>query len=685
MSDQVPRSWQVPPAEADEKRRLGWIDDATSEGQKWQQAQRGYKDWQTALDIISGDESIKNCLEYRSHISGRRLKTNIRVAAAGLSNIRPIWGWHATNAYAEHAKMMNKTARALYLQGYWDQDVKSALLWAFATGVGFTRPVYRRAMGGKGKGRIEIDTYGAPSVCPVQMPSNGDWNNAYAVTLLDEQPIWMAHGMFPLYQDKLQPTQSRYWYSAQIRKAASQNLAKRSSNWFQKKESDTLTDLLIPIRYTRINDLALNMTGYTQPMGQLGSPWYYEVPSLGMEMQGPDGKPRVADENDARLYPAGRLLISSQNCVMYDGPQFNWCPELDLIPFYVDWWPWEPMGLSPIHDGWQLQRSIDEIDRGCMDKVRIDLDRPLAYNQDAVTLKEAKSFDPMEPRNRIGYDGSQVDRPFTSPVDESFFQISQTTLAVREQFQNELDYLLQTREMIELAKARATAKGMDDAQALIAASGPLVRDICRGMEKSLGATGNQVGWLMLQYMDTPTLLQYVGIEGMAPEVFDYEPSSLVPSHIPGEDTTEPGSEIPTKSKYDQRQRARWFADNVQHFLLPHSAHEISQMSYRLLLAQLKQRGLPVADATVMEACEVPDVHIPDGLHEQDRWKTEQKEKILFASEMQKIMEGSGIDPAMLGGPKPGSSKKGGRPPSGNEKPQMQTKDGGSRATITESR
>jgi hypothetical protein len=103
------------------------------------------------------------------------------------------------------------------------------------------------------------------------------------------------------------------------------------------------------------------------------------------------------------------------------------------------------------------------------------------------------------------------------------------------------------------------------------------------------------------------------------------------------------------------------------------------------LAQLKQRGLPISDATVMEACEVPDVKIPDGLHEQDKWTAEQEEKIAFAVRMKQIAEGMGIDPSMLAGPKAGSSHKGGRPPSGNEKPQLASKDGGSRTSITESK
>jgi hypothetical protein len=682
MADKVYRSWQAPPAETLESHKLGWLDAATEEGQLWQKAQRSYHDWGKALNIISGDESVKGLLDYRSQLSGRRLKTNIRVEISGLANIRPIWGWHATKAYTSWAAMLNKTARALYLEGYWDQTLKSALLWASATGCGFIRPVYRRANAGRGAGSIQLDSYGMPSVCPVQLPSDGDFQNAYAVTLLEELPIWMAHGMFPEFQDDLVPTESRYWYSAEIRTGSQKNAAQKMANWFGlgRSKSDGLSEVYIPIRYTTINDLSLNMTGHTIPMGQPGSSWYYEVPSLGQEISNGNGGSKTADMNDARMYPYRRLMISSPKRCMYDGPAFNWHGELDLIPFYLDWWPWEPMGLSQMHDGWELQQALDHIDRGSMEKVRIDLDRPLAYNLDAVTKKEASSFDPMEPRTRIGFDGSQVDKPFTSPVEDSFFQISETTLKVREILEAQLDYQLQTRELVELAKARALGKNMDDIQALVAASGPLVKDMSRAMEKPLSRIGKQVGSLILQWMDTSRLMQYVGAEGMVSEVFDYEPDSLIPSHMPGEATTEPGTENKVASKFTRMQRARWFESHIKHYLMPHSAHEFQQMTTRLILVQLKKLGLPISDGTIMQACEVPNVAEPDGGTEQEHWQKEQEEKIVFAARMQEILKSLGIDPSMLGG----GPHAGGRPSSGKEKPTLKSKDGGSRSTISES-
>jgi hypothetical protein len=169
---------------------------------------------------------------------------------------------------------------------------------------------------------------------------------------------------------------------------------RRRGNWaFGRKTTDKLNDVYIPIRWTTIIDHRINDTGYRQPMGETGSPWYYEVPSLGDDIPDGHGGRRKADENDARMYPYRRLMISSEKCIMYDGPAFNWHGELDLIPFTVDKWPWEPMGFSMVHDGWEIQKALDQIDRGTMDKIAAQLDMPLAYDINAVDKREAEQFD----------------------------------------------------------------------------------------------------------------------------------------------------------------------------------------------------------------------------------------------------------------------------------------------------
>jgi hypothetical protein len=687
MSEERLKEWQVPAQAAKLDKKLGWLNESTEEGQLWLKSQRGFDDYRKAMDILGGKISGDKLLDYRSIVSTNRLKRNVREIVGALANIRPIWGFHTDNdAFSSHANMMNKVSRAIYLEQYFDRSLKEVLQYAAATCTGFARPVYRRGMGGRGRGNIQLMTYGSPCVVPNQMPTSNDWQEAYVVHLLDEMPIYMAHSLFPDFQEQLHPTASKYWYSPDVRTAAKGNMWKRLfSGNFMRKGDNELSDLYIPIRYSTIIDLTINRTGKMIPMGELDTPWYYEVPSFGEDINiGSDreGRPiyKKATLDDARLYPFRRLMISSENVIMYDGPAFNWHGELDLIPFCVDDWPWEAIGFSLIHDGYDIQMAINEIDRGMMDKVKAQLDLPLAYDINAVNYQQAKSFDPMQPRARIGFDGGMVDQPFKPVVPPEVYKIGPEVLEVRGMFKEDMDYQLALRDIVELAKARAIGKSSDQLEALMVASGPIIRDISRSMERSLSRIGSQMKYLILEYETTHRLMQYVGEDGMSQEVYDYDPTTIVPSHLPGESTVD-ANQQPIGSPTTRVNRARWFADNLRFYLLPHSVHEITQVVHQLMLLQLKQRGAPIDWRTIMEACNVPNVGTkPDGNTVQERFWNEKEEEILHMIRMQKLAESMGVDPSALSG---GQGKGGGRPPTAQAAPQ-QYKKGDGRTGIKES-
>lgn len=680
----VIKSWQAPTWYAREADKIAWINESCQEGANWNKNQRGYDDWQKGLDIIAGRIPRDKTMQYRSQLTSNRLKTNVRVTVEGLSSIRPWGGFRSYDAYQKQALFMNSTTRALYLNGFWDQSIKEALQWASVTNSGYIRPVYRRNMGGRGKGNIELDAFGQPSVLAVQMPANGDLQQAYAVTLLDEKPIWMAHGMFPDFQDRLRPTSSKYWYAAEIRGAASANNARQPWwNPFRRRQvtGNELSDCLIPIRYTTINDLSINTTGKTIPMGEPGSPWAYDVPAKGAQIQLASGQFREATINDARMYPFRRLIISSENCCMYDGPAFNWHGELDLIQLCLDRWPWEPTGFGLVHDGYPMQEAIDSIDRGIMDKINADMDRPLAYDINAVSKREANVVDLMQPRQRIGFDGSAVDKPFTQIAPDDVYHVSAESLAFRKELQQDMDYTLQTRDIVELSKARALGKGIDQLEALLAANGPLVKGMSRSMEKSVCQIANQVKYLTCQYMDTSRLIPYINEAGLE-TVFDYDPSSLIPSHLPGEPTEQNGdggTKIPVASPTQRVERARWWAESLVFTLTPHSIHEIHQMTYRLMLLQMKQRGIHIAECDIMEANDIPDVERAPGTTTQERFWSEKKREIEWMAKMQETVAGSGIDvQAVMSG-----QRTPGRPPTAQAAPQLQQK-GDGRPVVSES-
>ncbi len=680
------REWQAPPAAASEDRILGWSDECVEQGMAWLKSQRGYGDFRAALDTISGKDVVLTTASYRSQINPNRLKRNIREIISVMSQLRPFWGYHSDNkAYKSQAEMMNQVARAWYLEHHGNAAVKECLQWAAVTCRGWMHPIYKRGMYGTGHGDIEIETYGSESILPVQLPSDGNWQEAYSVTILKEMPIAKAHGMFPMKQNVIKPMSARYWYANDtVRKGTQLNLMQRMFGKMggRRPEAETLAEHLVPLRYQWIIDLTINKTDHEIPMGEPGSSWAYTVPYLGQMLPvGVDPKSgtmhyRRADENDARLYPRRRLLISTPDALLYDGPAFDWHGMFPGVSFTVDAWPWEPLGFSLVHDGYMLNEAIKEITRGNMDKIRSSNDMALAYDQNAVPMKEARAFDPMQPRARIGYDGSALDGPpFKPVVPPEVLAIMPESITMLEYIEKSMDAQFAIKDAMALAKARMMGS-MDDVEKMMEMAGPVIADMSRSMEPPMSNLGKMVQYLVLQYYTTPRVMQIVGPDGVSPEVFDYDPSSIVPSHLAGENSS-------LVSNYSKMERAKTFADNLRFLVVPGSLHEITQTAMKLGLVQLKKAGVMIDSQTIAEAWGLQNYGTIPGNTMIDRWKAEEEMKIEFAAKMKAIAGAVGLG-APPGAAAPGKPNPEGRPPSGKEPPKLVQKEGGARSTVSES-
>ena len=187
--------------------------------------------------------------------------------------------------------------------------------------------------------------------------------------------------------------------------------------------------------------------------------------------------------------------------------------------------------------------------------------------------------------------------------------------------------------------------------------------------------GVMIKYDVLQYFTTTRVMQYVGADNVSQEIFDYDPASLVPSHIPGENVDQPSTTNAAK-------RARIFADNLRFFILPNSMHELTQMQMKLGLIQLKKAGVMIDSQTIAEAWQVPEYGSIPGNTVIERYQEEQEMQLRMAAKLKDEAAGLGLTPP--GGAAPGKSPEG-RPPTGQAAPQLKSKDNGTRSTISESK
>ena len=130
----------------------------------------------------------------------------------------------------------------------------------------------------------------------------------------------------------------------------------------------------------------------------------------------------------------------------------------------------------------------------------------------------------------------------------------------------------------------------DTADKMLESIGPIAKGIAMRIEKANKRVGERLKYLIPQYFDANRLIEYVGPDAIAKEMFDYDPDTLVPSHLPDEFI---GGKYPeTKSMYDRLTRAKFFVKKIRLISVPSTLLKITQMQEQLKYLNLKRRTGP---------------------------------------------------------------------------------------------
>ncbi len=678
-------NWQVPKFESSPSVKIGWVEEQIQEGEGFLEGQSCYKNLGANLrvfDAIFRDKS-------KSTLITNELKYDIRKFCDTLAEVREIAGYGSDMpVYKPIADMLTRVAKAVYLESDFPSQILKVLQYAAVMGIGYIWPKVRADEYGYGERKMVFDALGLLDVVPVQIPKSNDIQDAYAVTIYDYMPIAEAHGRFPLFQGQLQTVGPRsYKTKVQARRL---DYAERYRYGDQGR---SFGNLYTELRYTFIRDLRINNTGFELPMGDLGTSWFYKVPYMGQQIFGGmrDGQPymRPAMAEDCRVYPNLRLIITSAGLdrPMYDGPTFDWDGKIPVIQLTVDDWAWEPMGRSLVGDVAAIETTRRKIERKIDQVITVTLNPPLGYNHTETGGPKIEHFDIFEEDVRLGVDGKPND---------VLHSVLPDTVQVRSEHFTFLKYLKECLQqqlgLVDLGNLQNMKMNISNeaADKMIESIGPIAKGIAARIEKMNKAVGYRMKFLILQWFNVRRIMEYVGPDNIAREVFDFNPDDLVPSHLPDEMLGGNFPEMP--SRYDQLTRARWFAKQIRMVSVPSTLLRITQMQEQLKYLQLKRGNAPISWSTVMKKLDVPNYGESAGNTEREKWFNEEVEaeklKIVAMAVAQQFMKQLGLQPpGEEGGGGKGSAKAGGRPPSGQKGPKIKqkgAKGGEPRTTVTES-
>jgi hypothetical protein len=682
--------WQVPRFESSGSTRVGWVEEQIQEGEGFLEGQLCYRNLGQNMRIFDAIFRDKT----RSTLVTNELKYDIRKFCETLAEVREIAGYGSDiPAYKQFAEMLTKVSKCVYLESDFPFQILKVLQYASVMGIGYLWPKVRADEYGYGERKMVFEALGLLDVVPVQIPRSNDVQDAYAVTIYDYMPIAEAHGRFPLFQGELQTVGPRS-YKTQVQ-AKRMDYAER---YRYGEQGRSFGNLYTEIRYTFVRDLRINNTGYELPMGDVGTTWFYKVPSIGQPIFGGmrNGLPfmRPATVEDCRVYPNLRLLITSPGIdrPMYDGPAFDWDGKIPIIQYVVDDWAWEPLGRSLVGDVGSIESTTRKIERKIDQVITATLNPPMGYNHTETGGPKIEHFDIFEEDVRIGLDGKPRD-------------VLQSVLPEEVRVNNEhftfLKYLKECKQsqlgLTDLGNLQNMKANIanDTADKMLESIGPIAKGIAARIEKANKAIGYRMKFLILQWFNVSRIMEYVGPDNIAREVFDFNPDELVPSHLPDELVNGMFPNMP--SQYDQLTRARWFARQIRLVSVPSTLLRITQMQEQLKYLQLKRGNAPISWSTVMKKLDVQNYGEVPGNTEHEKWFNEeletQKLKIIAAAQAAQLMKQLGMEPPQGGeggkggGGGGGKGGGGGRPPSGSKSPKLRQKGaqgGNPRTVVSES-
>jgi hypothetical protein len=710
------KSWQVPAWQPRPSQDLfTWAKQQVDDGTEYLEMEPGYAQLEESIRIIAGTPAAPLAAKQSdgkySKVQTNRLKRNLREMVNALSDIRYTPGYHSdANETQRQAELLNRVAYSWYVNRFIDRKIHKAVQWMSICPRGWLEICYRQIPGERGRRVIDVIPHSGMDVVMTGVPESGDHQEAYTVTIIKDLPVYLAHALWPEHQSKLRPDREtpRGWVE-KIKGAAKQILSDVFSNEPQAASAKNPT---VRLYYQYVLDLSINTSGKTMKMGYVSqkqrtqnpsggapvetmvdveTPWSYDVPSVGQPI--PTGYDtngqavyRLANEEDARIFPGRRLIVFSESETIYDGPMFDWHGKVPLVKFSADAWPFGE--FSMVHDVANIHDTINEMERITHQTARNRFDPTLLYNMRAFDRSKAKSLRSDVQGQRVGYNGSEAqgDNVVRPLFPQSFNTIDGWFQEFVKYLQDAEDYQMGVRDVSAMAKMRVGASA-DSLEKLMELAGPIVKGISRDMERSMRDLAEMFKYLVCQYMTTSSIMQIVGVDGITPENFDYDPGNLVPSHLPGEDKAKP-------SVYSRQQRAKWLCDHIPFMITPNTMHDIVTTQMKLVYLQLYRAGFPIDPWTIAEAMRIGGFgKKPENTNSiLDRffaWQKMQIEaKAELSQEAQELMGDGGGDtpPNAPGiGPHGGHKGTGGRPPSAQSAPRLATKDQGSRVTVRESK
>lgn len=660
----------IPPLiEQNDASLLSWLDSAIRSGLSLLKREQAYQNVAESIAYLNGAQGGGPRPSALSRVTFNRLRKIVYEIVSSMTDVRPIWNYQTyNNQFKQQADILNKLVRNWWRNSYADRRMQDALMYSCAGGSGYLKVEWNPWL--PGGGNIDLIPLDPRDVIPINPAFNTSPQQWQGVAIRKTVSLPSLRTRYPekFYKYK---AQTKGWFDPKVSVGGGGGMEIISpvlDKLFSGRDPVSAAGSDVDLIHVFVRDDSMNTGLEPKLMGRPGTNWCYEVYPLG-STNPKTGK--VVTEAEAKLYPRGRLIICTPECILEDIPNPYWHGMFPLIKFTLDPQPWSILGSSLVADGRSIQESLNEVLRGVEDAVKQWLRRTVVGNSNAIGKGLLNKIDSRMAGQKILLNPSAGDglKFIEGP------QLPEYIMKYAQFLIDALDDNSGVKGLRELAQLKQMPSA-DTIEKFLDAQSPLLRLRSAQMEQSLAELAEMVKVMIFQYYDAPRRLQILGPDGISMEDFDYDPRMLVPALTPMDDGYKPEYDamLTTRS-----QRAEKHHQNFAFSVARNSFLNASHTQQKMFYLQLARMPTPMIDPwTLLEALDVPNIGpIPDG-SVFDRIHLAQQVGLLPPSPQMA---------AMMGGPPGGGGKPPGRPPSGNEPPQMVQRNdgqGGQRQVVSES-
>jgi hypothetical protein len=580
---------------AGDPRVLNWLREWVQEGDLINRTDPSYDLIGKAQDYITGNQlSAEHCrMKYLPQVTINETRKAMQAHVSAITDLKPIAGWRSNPEYQVQANLLNMYLMYEWVTTMMDLDLGDCVKYSLAGGTGDLVIDWdpHAPLGGA----HQLTARDPRDTLPLR-PSFGRSCQLWeGVCFREEHTVNVLKGMYPTkaHLFRASPDTLLGQVMGRFRTGLSRLISPAdpldtiawpgSAGTVKKARSGALV-----LYRAYFRDRTRNLTNKPIPMGTPGTNWAYLAEP---------GQP---------LYPRGRLLVATDDVLIYDGPNTYWH---GMYPFCrLKLWsvPWQFLGIPLFNDLLPLQDAINDTVHDVRLGMRQWTNPDITYNRNAVSEATMKLMDPRRPGKRVkvmpGFGDPWKKEEGPNP------QIIAMGIDMWERLTQKFADLSGTANLSALLQLRQMPSA-DTIQKYYEALTPEIRQEARQVELFLRDFSEMVKINYFQFLSTSKRVQILGTGGQMLNEFDFDPDMMVPALLPGQPGYTPELDVNTTSR---DQRAQYFHKQFVFIVAPNSVLAMDATERKMMRVQLARMGY-YDFWSLHETLETPNVGAPPAI------------------------------------------------------------------------